>query len=94
MLSIAELVSLIGIVMLGVGLAVTWIRNGRSQGTAMGKLEGTLSTEIKNIHKRLDDPDTGLGSIKKAVDGQALHCAKVSTGLANKVEALEKKRRK
>ena len=94
MLSVAELVSLIGLAIVGVGLVITWIRNGRAENTAMGKLEGTLSTEIKNIHKRLDDDDYGLGAIKGAVDAQALNCAKVSTWLDGRVNALEKKRRK
>ena len=94
MLSVAELVSLIGLVMLAVGLAVTWIRNGRSQGTAMGKMEGSLVTEIKNIKERLDDPVNGLGSIKGAVDNQAVHCARISTGLDLRVSVMERKKRK
>jgi hypothetical protein len=94
MLSIAELFSIIGVVVIGIGLVITLVQNGRSHSNSMGKLEGTLSTEIKNIHKRLDDDDNGLGAIKGAVDKQALLCAKISTGLTGRVEGLEKKRRK
>lgn len=94
MLSVAEVFSIIGVVIIGVGLILTLIRNSRSQSRSMGKLEGTLVTSIGNINNRLDDPNNGLGAIKKAVDKQAIHCAKVSTGLTTKVEALEKKRRK
>jgi len=93
-MSVAEVFSIIGVVIIGLGLILTLVRNGRSQSRSMGKLEGTLVTSIGNINNRLDDPNNGLSAIKGAVDEQAVHCARVSTGLATKVEALEKKRRK
>ena len=93
-MSVAEVFSIIGVVVIGVGLVITLVRNGRSHSNSMGKLEGALSTEIKNIHKRLDDDKTGLGAIKGAVDGQALLCKGISTDLTGRVGTLEKKRRK
>jgi len=71
------------------GLIVTWVRNGRNQGAKWGSLETEMKTEMKNIKDKLDDENTGLGAIKKGVDDQKLHCAKISTELKTRVNALE-----
>lgn len=76
------------------GLIVTWVRNGRKQGTDWGSLSGSLETEIKNIKDKLDDENTGLGAIKNGVDEQKLHCAKISTELKTRVHSLEGKGKK
>lgn len=82
-----EIVSVSGVVVVGIGLIITWVRNGRSSSIAYGRLEA----KMEYTQKMLDDPNTGLGAIKKSVDDQKIHCARVSSALQEQVKSLEKR---
>ena len=80
-----EIFSAAGISIVAIGLLITWVRNGRSQ----AKRDGILEERINGIQSRLDDEHTGLGSIKKSVEKQEVHCAKITSSFAEKIKHLE-----
>ena len=63
-----------GNILLGVGLAVAWNRNGRS---AAGKY-GALETEVRNIGSKVDALACNVRGMDKAVGEFKVHCAGVS----------------
>jgi len=67
------------------GMAWTWRRNGRNQAEKWG----SFTNEIKNLREKLDDPNQGLGAIKKSVDDQKTHCASVTSGFKERIKNLE-----
>ncbi len=82
----------IGLIAVGqIGAWITFALQEKRNGENRAKERGSLIEMVNDINRRLDDPDNGLGAIKKAVDGQKLHCAKISTELATKVRTLEKR---
>lgn len=81
-----EIIPMAGVIVVGLGLIATWIRNGRSQ----SKRDGVIESRIGNVEKLLDDPNTGLGAIKKSVDEQRVHCAKISSSFGERIKSLEK----
>ena len=82
-----EAFAVVGVVFLAIGLVATWVRNGRSQ----AKRDGVLEERIKGIDKRLEDPNTGLGSIKTELEKQARHCAKMTSSFIERIKNLEDK---
>jgi len=80
-----ELFSVIGVVVIGIGLIVTWVRNGRSQ----SKRDGVLEQRIKGVEDKLADDNTGLGAIKKSIDDQRVHCAGVTSSFKERIKNLE-----
>lgn len=84
-MSFGEIFSVVGVIIVGVGLIITWVRNGRSQ----SKRDGVLEERIKNINKKLEDEHTGLGAIKESVDKQEVHCAKITSSFAERIKSLE-----
>jgi len=61
------------------GVIYAIARNGSRGKKQDEQLKAELKLEIKVIKKQLDDPENGLGAIKKSADGMRLHCAEVST---------------
>lgn len=84
-MSFGEILAIGGVIIIGIGLIGTWIRNGKSQ----SKRDGVLEERIEGINRRLDDENTGLGAIKKSVDKQEVHCAKMTTSFAERIKTLE-----
>lgn len=80
-----EIIALVGVAVIALGLGMTWIRNGRSQ----AKRDGVMEERIKGIDKKLEDPNTGLGAIKKSVDKQEVHCAKMTSSFTERIKDLE-----
>jgi len=80
-----EIIALVGVAIIALGLAMTWVRNGRTQ----AKRDGIMEERIKGINKKLEDPNTGLGAIKKSVEKMEIHCAKVTSSFAEKIKNLE-----
>lgn len=68
-----------------IGVIYAIVRNGSRGKKQDEKLKTELKMELASIKKKLDDPDTGLGSIKKCVDDQKLHCAQISTKIEGQV---------
>lgn len=85
-MSIPEIASIVGIVLIGLGLIITWVRNGRSQAEQFG----SLKTDVKNIQSCLDNKDCGLGALSNKIAEFKTHCAKVSTSLSEQVKSHEK----
>jgi len=84
-MAVGEIFSVVGVVVIGIGLIVTWVRNGRSQ----SKRNGVIEERISGINKRLEDENTGLGAIKKSVDKQEVHCAKITSSFSERIKNLE-----
>ncbi|MBA7639541.1 hypothetical protein ES703_47200 [subsurface metagenome] len=80
-----EILSIAGVVIVAIGLIVTWVRNGRSQ----SKRNGVIEERINGINKRLDDENTGLGAIKSSVDKQEVNCAKITSSFKERIKNLE-----
>ncbi len=80
-----EAFAVFGVIILTIGLIATWIRNGRSQ----AKRDGIIEERIKGIKEKLENPNTGLGAIKKSVEKVEVHCAKVTSSFAEKIKNLE-----
>ena len=64
------------------GVMYAIIRNGSRSRKQDEQLKSELVLGVKSINKQLEDPENGLSAIKKSVDDQRLHCAKVSTAIA------------
>ena len=84
-MSVGEIFPVVGVIIVAVGLIITWVRNGKSQ----SKRDGVLEERINGINKRLEDENTGLGAIKTAVENQKVHCAKITSSFAEKIKNLE-----
>ena len=69
-----------------VGLVATWWRNGKSQERRAGALE----TEVKHIKGILEDKDSGLSALKQGINEFRIHCAKISTSIAERVSKHDK----
>ena len=82
----AEIASIVGVCLIGLGLIMTWRHNGRSQAEQFGGLK----TDVKNIQSSLDSPDCGLGALSNKIAEFKTHCAKVSTTLSMQVKSHEK----
>lgn len=80
-----EIFPVAGVIIVAIGLTITWIRNGRSQ----AKRDGVIEEKINGLSKRLEDKDNGLGAIKKSVDDQRVHCAGVTSSFKERLKDLE-----
>lgn len=70
---------------IAIAVILTWVKNGRSQ----AKEWGSFTNEVKHIKEALEDPDQGLGALKKGITDMQTNCAKVSGKLGEKVYHLE-----
>ena len=82
----AEITSISGVIVVGMGLVATWIKNGRGHSREMGGLK----EQVDNIDRKLEDVKTSLDGIKESVDGQRLYCARVSSSHEERIKTLEK----
>lgn len=73
------------------GLIYTIRKNGKARDEKDTQLKTELKSEIEHINKKLDDPTDGLKAIRSVVEEQRVYCAKTSSGLTERVIALEKK---
>jgi len=85
-MSVAEIVAVVMAILVGIGLILTWVRNGNSQSEQFG----SLKTDVKNIQNSLDNSDCGLGALSGKIAEFKTHCAKVSTSLSERVQSHEK----
>lgn len=76
-------------VVLAGGFLFTIRRNSKGKEIKDTELKTELKGEILSLREKLDDPNDGLKAIKKSVDDQRLHCAKISTALKTKVNGIE-----
>ena len=71
------------------GVIYSIIRNGRTQNRKDTELKTMLKSEIANIKDKLDDPNEGLGAIKKEMKSIQLNCASVTSGFKARIDGLE-----
>lgn len=76
-----------------VGVIYTIVKNGRSRTKADTELKTELKKDIEAIKKVLDDPNDGLGAIRREVSAQREHCAGVTSGFEQRLAGLEDARR-
>ena len=65
---------------------VTWQRNGKSQ----AKRDERLELNQQNIMNTLGDPSHGLTAMNDKVNNLANHCASVTAGFAERINAAER----
>jgi len=68
------------------GVIITWRKNGKSQAAR----DERIQVNQEHIIKKLDDPSHGLSVINDKVNNMVTHCAKVSTGLTERMIAAER----
>ena len=68
------------------GVIVTWRKNGKSQAAR----DERIALNQENIVKKLDDPNHGLTAINDKVNDMVNNCAKVSTGLTERMKTAER----
>lgn len=68
------------------GVVLSWRRNGK---TAAARDE-RLAVNQENIIKKLDDKTHGLTAINDKVNDMVNNCARVSTGLTERMNAAER----
>ena len=86
-----------GTIIVGIGLFVTWKRNGREQGNMaielaakQAKRDKGVEDKLSTILSRLDDGDTGLSAINKSANEQKNNCIQISTALLGRVNTNER----
>lgn len=89
-----EIASVIGVLIIGLGLIATWVRNGKSQTKDRASMEQKFTSEIGYIKEKLDDENTGLGAIKNGIDEQKVHCASITGDYGARIKNLEGERDK
>ncbi len=70
-MSIIEVVSIVGVVSIGVGLGITWTRNGKAQ----ARREGEYSQTVKNIDDKLGDVCAKADETNQKLETMKTHCA-------------------
>ena len=71
------------------GLVYTWRRNNNERNQIDTKLKAELTVELKAIKCKLDDPNEGLGAIKREISGMKEHCASVTSGCSERFKHVE-----
>jgi len=71
------------------GLVYTWRRNLNHQSQIDTQLKTELTLQIKAIKDKLDDPNEGLGAIKREINGIKEHCAAVTSGCSERFKHVE-----
>ena len=89
--------AIIGVAITGVGLRVTWSKNGKEQRArdmAMAQAQATRDQKLKGnqdeILKRLDDDRMGLAALNRKQGEMTNHCTEVSTGFAGRILTAER----
>jgi len=82
---IIEISSLVLSSIVGMGVIVTWVKNGKSQ----SKRDQSLLSSQEEVIKRLDHPETGLTGINTRLQRFEVHCAKTSSTLIERVKSVE-----
>ncbi len=86
----AEIISLVGVAVIGIGLIITIYRNGKSQAGELGKFKGELTTELGGISKKLDDENYGLSALGEKIGDMKTNCAGVTSAFREKIKSMDK----
>jgi len=90
-MSTADIIQLIGLVVVALGLIFTWLRSGHKSGVVFGEHTGIVDTKIKEIAKDVGEIKSSIANVETSINEQKVHCAKVSTALSEKVRHLEER---
>ena len=71
------------------GVIYTIAKNGRSRTKQDTELKVALKKDIDSVQKMLDDPNDGLGAIRREVSAQREHCAGVTAGFEERITGVE-----
>ena len=72
-----------------IGVIYSIVKNGRSRTKQDTQLKTELKKDIESIKKVLDDPNDGLGAIRREVSSMKQHCAGVTSGFEQRITGLE-----
>lgn len=76
-------------VLIACGLIYNIRQNNKKEKERNGKLKTELSVEIKGIKSKLDDPQDGLGAIRREISSMKERCAAVTSGFAERIKHAE-----
>ncbi len=79
----------IGLGLVALGLAYTWISNGRNLKERDTRINSSLKGDIKEIVKRLDDPIEGLGAIRKGIGHVREEMAATTAEFSGRISRVE-----
>jgi len=71
-MSAGEAVAIVGVVAVGIGLGITWIRNGRAQARREGEYAQTvkqIDEKLANVSKKADETKDSVSSMKSRYEG-------------------------
>ena len=96
-MTLIEIISLMVALFVGLGLIITWQRNGRHQAErdiAQAEIIASWKQEIKDdighIQDDISSPTYGLGALSKGIADFKTHCATVSTAIEGAVKTNTK----
>ena len=85
-------VNTFGVLVVAVGLGITWRRNGTEQaqrdltlGQRQAVRDAALANNQESIMATLNNKETGLQAVNSKLAGQRNHCTKVSTALVERM---------
>lgn len=84
-MALGEIINFVGVILVGIGLMITWNRNGRNT----AEKYGALTEQVKQSNSKLDEHHQKLDAIQAAVSNQAVNCATISSTLIGKIKSLE-----
>ena len=79
-----EIVSVVGVVTVGIGLGITWMRNGRDQ----ARREGEYSQTLKHINDKLEDVCKTTDETKDSIGTMKEHCASSVSTFSEQITTL------
>jgi len=80
-----EVASIIGVILIGLGLIATWVKNGRGQ----AKEFGALQENLKSVNDKLADPSNGLGALNTKMGKFQTTCAFTRASYDQKIKGAE-----
>lgn len=80
-----EIASVIGIMLVGIGLIATWVKNGRSQSREFGVLQANL----KGVNDKLEHPAHGLSALNEKMGEFKTACALTRSSFTEKIKSAE-----
>lgn len=83
-MSVGEIVSLVGVIAVGIGLGITWIRNGKSQ----ARREGEYAQTVKQINEKLDEVCKETKETQDSVGSMKEHCASTTSTFQQQITTL------
>jgi uncharacterized protein HemX len=94
---ILALAGVVGVLLTGGGLYMTWRKSGREQKDRDERLaqeraahDQAIQSNQQNILNKLDDKSTGLTAINEKINQVKEHCAATTAGFGERIIAAER----